>query len=78
MQFVKSILSELLDKDIEIKLKIDNQSAIKMIKSGKVSRNTKHIDVRYHFICDQLDEGLFSLDYCSTENQIADIFTKPM
>jgi hypothetical protein len=34
--------------------------------------------VRYHFICDQLNEGLFSLDYCSTENQIAYIFTKPL
>jgi hypothetical protein len=32
IQFVKSILSELLDKDIEIRLKIDNQSAIKMSK----------------------------------------------
>jgi KUP system potassium uptake protein len=39
MQFVKSILSELLDKDIEIKLKIDNQSAVK--DYGLVSQNRK-------------------------------------
>ncbi|GKC86738.1 hypothetical protein Tco_1147387 [Tanacetum coccineum] len=38
----------------------------------------KHIDVRYHFIKEQVENGLVELYFVRTEYQLADIFTKPL
>ncbi|GKF10178.1 hypothetical protein Tco_0048104 [Tanacetum coccineum] len=38
----------------------------------------KHIDVRYHFIKEQVENGIVELYYVRTEYQLADIFTKPL
>ena len=45
--------------------------------AGNFSR-TKHIDVRYHFVCERLARGDIRIDYVSTEEQVADIFTKAL
>ncbi|GKE03834.1 hypothetical protein Tco_1395852, partial [Tanacetum coccineum] len=37
---------------------------------------TKHIDVRYHFIKEQVENGVVDLYFVRTEYQLADIFTK--
>ncbi|XP_068336542.1 uncharacterized mitochondrial protein AtMg00810-like [Pyrus communis] len=42
------------------------------------SEKTKHIDRRYHFIKDALQEGIIDLVYCPTNEQLADIFTKSL
>lgn len=39
---------------------------------------TKHIEIRFHFIRNLISEGLIILEHCSTENQVADILTKPL
>ncbi|MGK3945729.1 Ty1/Copia family ribonuclease HI, partial [Streptomyces caeruleatus] len=39
---------------------------------------TKHIDIRYHYIRELVEEKVISLEYISTEKQLADIFTKPL
>jgi hypothetical protein len=57
---------------------VDNQSAIKLIESGQVTRRTKHIDVGYHYINEQLKGKLLSIKHCNTEAQVADILTKPL
>ncbi|GJW31739.1 hypothetical protein Tco_0051771 [Tanacetum coccineum] len=38
----------------------------------------KHIDVRYHFIKEQMENGVVELYFVRTEYQLADIFTKPL
>ncbi|GJU94896.1 retrovirus-related pol polyprotein from transposon TNT 1-94 [Tanacetum coccineum] len=38
----------------------------------------KHIDVRYHFIKEQVENGIVELYFVQTEYQLADIFTKPL
>jgi hypothetical protein len=77
--YLKTLLGELLvEKKVQIKLKMDNQSAIRIIKNGVFNRRSKHIDVRYHFLLEKFKEGDIILDYvCSREN-IADGFTKPL
>lgn len=57
---------------------VDNQSAIKLIKTGIFNRRSKHIDVRFHFISEKIKENSINVVYCSTGDQIADIFTKPL
>jgi hypothetical protein len=39
---------------------------------------TKHIDIRHHFLRDHQQKGDIEVFYISTENQLADIFTKPL
>ena len=75
--YMKSLLEELSMNPCSIELNIDNKSAIDLIKNGIINRRSKHIDVRFHFIKETVEKGLV-INYCPTENQIADIFTKPL
>ncbi|KAM1197550.1 hypothetical protein ACFX2I_009121 [Malus domestica] len=59
-------------------LHCDNTSAIAITRNSVFHQKTKHIDRRYHFIKDALQEGIIDLIYCPTEEQIANIFTKPL
>ena len=58
----------------------DNMSTIKMTKNGRSNSDStkKHINIRYFFVKQFLDSGDFTLEHCPTENQIADILTKPL
>jgi hypothetical protein len=39
---------------------------------------TKHIYIRYHFLRDHQQKGDIEIAYVNTQNQLADIFTKPL
>lgn len=54
----------------------DNQSAIAMSKNPQFHGRAKHIDIKYHFIREQVNSGTVKLEYCPTEEMTADIFTK--
>jgi hypothetical protein len=58
----------------------DNKSSILLEKNGRMSssKRTKHMNVRYFFIKDQVDAKEVRIEYCPTENMIADFFTKPL
>jgi hypothetical protein len=56
----------------------DNTSAIQIAKHDVSHDRTKHIDIRYHFIRDYLQEGWFNLVWIPTDLQIADMFTKAL
>nr|GEV71315.1 copia protein [Tanacetum cinerariifolium] len=56
----------------------DNKSAIALCCNNVQHSRAKHIDVRYHFIKDQVENGIVELYFVRTEYQLADIFTKPL
>lgn len=56
----------------------DNQSTIKVSKNGIKADRTKHVDIKYHFITDVLNEKKVALKWVSTDRQVADIFTKAL
>ena len=58
----------------------DNKSAILLETNGRVSsgKRTRHIEARYFFIKDYQDRGQVHVDYCPTDDMIADYFTKPL
>ena len=56
----------------------DNSSAIKLSKNPVMHGKSKHIDVRFHFLRDLVNEGEVQLKFCGTRDQVADIFTKPL
>lgn len=55
---------------------IDNQSAIKIAENDVDHSRTKHIDIKNHFIKNEINDENIELRWVATENQIADIFTK--
>ncbi|KAG9446266.1 hypothetical protein H6P81_012394 [Aristolochia fimbriata] len=56
----------------------DNTTAINISKNPVQHSRTKHIDIRHHFIRELVKEGKVMLEHVSTENQLADIFTKSL
>ncbi|GJS37685.1 integrase, catalytic region, zinc finger, CCHC-type containing protein [Tanacetum coccineum] len=61
-----------------IPLYCDNKSAIALCCNNVQHSRAKHIDVHYHFIKEQVDNGIVELYFVRTEYQLADIFTKPL
>lgn len=56
----------------------DNQSCIKLAQNPIVNDRSKHIDVRLHFIRDDLKKGIFKVLYIDSRYQLADIMTKSL
>lgn len=78
IMYLKTLLEELLGESVNVRLKVDNQSAIKLIKNGVINRRSKHIDVKYHLVHEELKKGTISVEYCQSDKQLADLFTKPL
>jgi hypothetical protein len=55
----------------------DSASAISVAKNPVLHSKTKHIEVRFHFLRDHYGKGDIDLHHIDTQNQLADIFTKP-
>ena len=49
-----------------------------MIEYEAMSQRTKHIDIKYRFIQDEQKKGTIQLQYVPSEDNLADIFTKPL
>ncbi|GKD48008.1 hypothetical protein Tco_1276984, partial [Tanacetum coccineum] len=62
----------------KIPLYCDNKSAIALCCNNVQHSRAKHIDVRYHFIKEHVENGIVELYFVQTEYQLADIFTKPL
>jgi hypothetical protein len=57
----------------------DNMSTIAMIENGMSrSDRTRHINIRYFWTKEQMDEGKLAVEYISTDDMVADILTKPL
>ena len=54
----------------------DNQGAIALAKNPFAHAKTKHIDIKYHYIHETIQEGLITLCYCPRNEMIAGLFTK--
>ena len=56
----------------------DNSLAIALSKNSVFHKRTKHIDKKYHYIREFVNNGEVVLQHCKTEEQYADILTKPL
>lgn len=56
----------------------DNSSTIKLSKNSVMHGRSKHIDVRFHFLRELVQDGTIKLVHCGTKEQIADLMTKPL
>lgn len=60
-------------KYAQTKVYEDNQGAIALAKNPVNRQRCKHIDIKYHFIRENINSGRLSLEYCPTEQMIADV-----
>ena len=81
--WMRQFLHELLKYDpryhkdcININLYVDNQSAIQLSKNDMHHDRSKHIELRYHFIREEIKFNNIHVTYIDTANQLADILTK--
>jgi transposase InsO family protein len=56
----------------------DNKGCIELTKNNKNHPNTKHIDIRHHFIKDLVEKGTVTMQFRPTKTMTADIFTKAL
>ncbi|GJT62191.1 retrovirus-related pol polyprotein from transposon TNT 1-94 [Tanacetum coccineum] len=61
-----------------IPMHCDSKAAIAISCNPVQHSRTKHIDVRYHFIKEQVEKGIVELFFVGTEYQLADLFTKAL
>ncbi|KAL9235087.1 hypothetical protein vseg_009883 [Gypsophila vaccaria] len=67
-----------VDEKNETVIMCDNNSTIQLSKNPVLHGKSKHIDVKFHFLRDLVNDEVVRLSYCTSEDQIADIMTKPL
>ena len=80
----ESVWLRQLCKDLQIQcsspitIHEDNQGTIAMSKNPILHKRTKHIDIKFHFVREKIQDKTIELKYCPTHEMVADIFTKPL
>jgi hypothetical protein len=77
--WLSRLLADLMGtKEMPVKLLMDNMSAIALSRNPVHHDRSKHIDTRYHFLRECIDEGKVNVEHVGTAGQLADIFTKAL
>ena len=77
--YLKQLLND-IDPQFKIPIVVyeDNQGAIALIENPVHHQRTKHIDIRYHFIREQVINDCIDVEYLQTDLMVADYLTKPV
>jgi hypothetical protein len=77
--WLSHLLAEMLGSEPEkFKLPVDNKSAIVLCYNPVHHDRSKHIDTRYHFIRECIEDGKVDVEHVGTNSQRADILTKSL
>jgi hypothetical protein len=76
--WMKATLNDFGIKFKQVSLLYNNESAMKLTNNPVQYARTKHIDVRHHFVRDHQQKRDISIEIVDTDDQLADIFTKPL
>jgi hypothetical protein len=75
LRFLNEIGHNIDDQNI---IYCDNQSAIALAHNPEHHARTKHVDIQYHFVRNCVEDGRTRLEYCPTEDMMADGLTKAL
>ena len=79
MLWLRKLLVNLFGQELRpMVIYCDNQSCIHLSGNPIFHDRSKHIEIRYHFIRDYVQRGVVTLQYISTDEQVADILTKSL
>jgi len=76
--WLKRLLGEIVALHGVPILQVDNEAEVRLAQNPENHRRTKHIAIRHFFIREKVMEGEINVQRVSTEEQLADIFTKPL
>jgi hypothetical protein len=75
----RNLFSELYDRSLPpTTIYEDNDGARSLANSPRFSERSKHIDRKYFFVQERVQEGHLVVKRCDTRKMLADIFTKPL
>lgn len=76
---INGVLEEIgINLEKAINIYEDNSGAIALAKNGKFCKNSKHIDISYHFVHDFEKKNFINVTKISTDNQLADVLTNSL
>src|SRR5216117_1819144 len=75
LRFLKEIGYDIGNQNI---IYTDNQGAIALAHNPEHHARTKHVDIQYHFVRNSVEDGTTQLEYCPTEDMVADGLTKAL
>lgn len=77
--WIRGILIDLhiISENKAVTIYEDNKGCIRIAKNSD-SKRSKHIDVKFHFVRDYIAKGYIKIESISTEDQLADMFTKSL
>lgn len=79
IKWVRNLLQELgYGVSGESPLFMDNQSAIQVSKNPEHHGRMKHLDLAHFWLRDEVAKGSIQIEYVPTQEQLADILTKPL
>lgn len=67
-----------IDMSEPVTINCDNTSAINISKNPILHARTKHIELKYHFLRERVQDKEVKMEYVKSKDQLADIFTKPL
>ena len=76
-KFLRQLCNDMNVMIDSVLIHVDNQGAINLAKNPVNHQRSKHIDIKYHFIRSEIQTGTIELKYVPTDENVADIFTKP-
>ena len=59
-----------------MEMNVDNIGAIYLSKNATIGNWTKHVDKRYHFVCEYVEKGKLKIFFVRSEDNNADLMTK--
>jgi len=74
--WILQVLKEFDLENVEMVLFQDNTSCVELIKNPKCTSKSKHIQIRHHFIQDEVKKEKLQVRYCKSKEMIADLLTK--
>ena len=78
-KFLRELLADLMCLPCKsVFMYLDNQGAIALANNPVHHIRSKHIDVKYHYVRLDIQCGIVELTYVPTDNNVADVFTKPV
>ena len=77
--WLRKLPCDLFDIDLDATcIYCNNQSCVKLSENPLFHDKSNHIEIKYHYIRDMVQRGAVRLQYVATDEQIADVLTKPL
>ena len=76
--WLREFISEVYEPQGPMTLYSNSQSAITLTRNEQFHTHTKHINIRFHFICYVIEAGKITINFCPTEDMVADTFMKAL